>query len=58
MRGLGHTAVKRGKRVAVHLMAGGYFVAKFKSKTVRHIEFFDHAAIPIRELRTISIYKG
>ncbi len=53
----GHTAVRRGKRVLVVMKDGNHFVAKFKDRKSRHIEFLDHDPVEKSEVRGISPYK-
>lgn len=54
----GHLSVQQGKRVKVHLRDGSNFVAKFKERSDRVIEFYDHAPINTIKVRTLSISKG
>lgn len=54
----GHLSVRSGKRVTVHLRAGKPYIAKFKEKRGRYLEFFDHAPESKSNIRTITIYKG
>ena len=57
-RGATHTSVQQGKRVFIRLTNGSLFVAKFKAKRARHIEFFDHQNTSIKDIVTLGINRG
>lgn len=54
----GHTSVHPGKKVLVLMRNGDHFVAKFRRKVDRVIEFDDHGPVSTSKIRTLSIYKG
>lgn len=53
----GHTAAPQGKTVVVHMRNGGKFVARFKQRRSRYIEFLDHRRVASALVRTISLFK-
>ena len=58
MGATGHLSVQAGKRVQVFIRGAGSFVAKFKERRGRFVEFYDHAKVATSLIRTISIFKG
>lgn len=57
-RASGHMSVRRGKRVRVFLKSGESVDAKFKEKTDKRVEFFDHKPIATGLVKTLTILKG
>lgn len=53
----GHLSVRRGKRVLVHLHSGDSYVAKFKERLAKTVQFYDHPPESTNNIRTLSIYK-
>lgn len=55
---IGHTSVRQGKRVLVHLKDGTKKVGKFYEDKSKIVKFYDIDPIKKSELRTLTIYKG
>jgi hypothetical protein len=54
----GHMMFARGTRVLVRLKNGNRFVAKFKERKSRFIEFYDHPDTPTGQISVMGIVKG
>ncbi len=53
----GHFSIQQGKKVILYFKDGYKKIVKFKEKKGNYIITFDKERIPIKLLRTISIYK-
>lgn len=53
----GHLSVRQGKRVLVLARDGRHFIAKFKARKARTVEFYDHDPVATVDVRTLSLYK-
>jgi hypothetical protein len=56
-RHLGHSGVKRGKRVLITLRSGEKIVDKFIDRGSNHIQFAEHGRIPKADIVNMVIYK-
>jgi hypothetical protein len=58
-----HTTFYRGKRVFVQMRNGAKFVDRWskdssRCSSKRYAEFESHGTIPLRDIRSITIYRG
>lgn len=57
MSSTGHLSIRQGKRVKVFLRDGTSFVAKYKQKHARSVEFYEILSVPTVDIKTITIVK-
>lgn len=58
MGATGHLSVRQGTRVKVFLRQGMSYVAKFKERKAKTVDFYDHAPEPTKNIRTLTIHKA
>ena len=57
MTSTGHLSVIRGKRVKVFMKRNNHFLAKFKERRGRTLDFFDHESVDASQVRTLTILR-
>lgn len=57
MGATGHLSARQGTKVKVHLRDGSTFLAKYKQRHARSVEFDDGRKVPTAQIKTISYYK-
>lgn len=58
MGSTGHLSIRQGKKVQVFLRDGTSFIAKYKQKRARYVEFYEVVSVPTVDIKTITILKG
>lgn len=53
----GHTTVRTGKKVMVHLLDGHKIIGKFLRKEHSHVFLEGQEPIKVKDIRTVSYYK-